>query len=180
MIAGAVLGNSALMKRVKTLRTFLGNMASPNTGWLLMRSLETLKVRMDQQAFNAQKVADFLISHPNVAKVYYLGCIKEDSPSFEIYKRQCTSSGAMLSFDIKGGEKEAFAFLNNLKMIQLAVSLGSTESLAEHPASMTHAGIEEAHFNDIIWDIEQALHSVDTGSAIEMKMETASYDGSSF
>lgn len=199
VIAGAVLGNSALMKRVKTLRTFLGNMASPNTGWLLMRSLETLKVRMDQQAFNAQKVADFLISHPNVAKVYYLGCIKEDSPSFEIYKRQCTSSGAMLSFDIKGGEKEAFAFLNNLKMIQLAVSLGSTESLAEHPASMTHAGIEEAHrielgitdslirlsigvenFNDIIWDIEQALHSVDTGSAIEMKMETASYDGSSF
>lgn len=199
VIAGAVLGNSALMKRVKTLRTFLGNMASPNTGWLLMRSLETLKVRMDQQAFNAQKVADFLISHPNVAKVYYLGCIQEDSPSFEIYKRQCTSSGAMLSFDIKGGEKEAFAFLNNLKMIQLAVSLGSTESLAEHPASMTHAGIEEAHrielgitdslirlsigvenFNDIIWDIEQALYSVDTSSAIEMKMETASYDGSSF
>lgn len=199
VIAGAVLGNSALMKRVKTLRTFLGNMASPNTGWLLMRSLETLKVRMDQQAFNAQKVADFLISHPKVAKVYYLGCIQEDSPSFEIFKKQYTSSGAMLSFDIKGGEKEAFAFLNNLKMIQLAVSLGSTESLSEHPASMTHAGIEEAHrielgitdslirlsigvenYNDIIWDIEQALYSVDTGSAIEMKMETASYDGSSF
>ena len=85
----------------------------------------------------------------------------------------------MLSFDIHGGEKEAFAFLNNLKMIQLAVSLGSTESLAEHPASMTHAGIEEVHriemgitdslirlsigvenFNDIIWDIEQALDMV--------------------
>lgn len=192
VIAGAVLGNSMLMKRVKTLRTFLGNMASPNTGWLLMRSLETLKVRMDQQAFNAQKVADFLISHPKVAKVYYLGCIQEDSLSFEIFKKQYTSSGAMLSFDIKGGEKEAFAFLNNLKMIQLAVSLGSTESLAEHPASMTHAGIEEAHrielgitdslirlsigvenFNDIIWDIEQALYSVDTSSAIKMKMETA-------
>jgi len=192
VIAGAVLGNSMLMKRVKTLRTFLGNMASPNTGWLLMRSLETLKVRMDQQAFNAQKVADFLISHPKVAKVYYLGCIQEDSLLFEIFKKQYTSSGAMLSFDIKGGEKEAFAFLNNLKMIQLAVSLGSTESLAEHPASMTHAGIEEAHrielgitdslirlsigvenFNDIIWDIEQALYSVDKSSAIKMKMETA-------
>lgn len=192
VIAGAVLGNSMLMKRVKTLRTFLGNMASPNTGWLLMRSLETLKVRMDQQAFNAQKVADFLISHPKVAKVYYLGCIQEDSLLFEIFKKQYTSSGAMLSFDIKGGEKEAFAFLNNLKMIQLAVSLGSTESLAEHPASMTHAGMEEAHrielgitdslirlsigvenFNDIIWDIEQALYSVDKSSAIKMKMETA-------
>ena len=145
VIAGAVLGNSTLMKRVKTLRTFLGNMASPNTGWLLMRSLETLKVRMDQQALNAQKVADFLISHPNVAKVYYLGCIQEGSPAFEIYKKQYTSSGAMLSFDIKGGEEEAFSFLNHLKMIQLAVSLGSTESLAEHPASMTHAGIEPSH-----------------------------------
>jgi methionine-gamma-lyase len=105
VIAGAVLGNSTLMKRVKTLRTFLGNMASPNTGWLLMRSLETLKVRMDQQALNAQKVADFLISHPNVAKVYYLGCIQEGSPAFDIYKKQYTSSGAMLSFDIKGGEE---------------------------------------------------------------------------
>ena len=180
VIAGAVLGNSTLMKRVKTLRTFLGNMASPNTGWLLMRSLETLKVRMDQQALNAQKVAEFLISHSNVAKVYYLGCIQEGSPAFEIYKKQYTSSGAMLSFDIKGGEEEAFSFLNHLKMIQLAVSLGSTESLAEHPASMTHAGIEPSHriemgitdslvrlsigvenYNDIIWDIEQALNKIE-------------------
>jgi len=199
VIAGAVLGNSTLMKRVKTLRTFLGNMASPNTGWLLMRSLETLKVRMDQQAYNAQKVADFLLSHPKVAKVYYLGNIKKDTPEYAIYKKQYNSAGAMLSFDIFGGEKEAFAFLNNLKMIQLAVSLGSTESLAEHPASMTHAGIEESHrielgikdslirlsigvenFNDIIWDIEQALLSVDTGSEIELKMETVSIDSSCF
>jgi len=200
VIAGAVLGNSSLMKRVKTLRTFLGNMASPNTGWLLMRSLETLKVRMDQQALNAQKVAEFLIDHPKVAKVYYLGCIKKDSPAFSIFKRQYTSSGAMLSFDIKGGEKEAFCFLNHLKMIQLAVSLGSTESLAEHPASMTHAGIETSHriemgitdslirlsigvenYNDIIWDIEQALNAVETvvlhtspRADDVMQMETAS------
>jgi len=179
VIAGAVLGENALIKRVKTLRTFLGNMASPNTGWLLMRSLETLKVRMDQQAFNAKKVADFLLHHPKVAKVYYLGCIQEGTTEYSIYKKQCTSSGAMLSFDIKGGEKEAFSFLNNLKMIQLAVSLGSTESLAEHPASMTHAGIEAEHriemgitdslirlsigvenFSDIIWDIEQAMNEV--------------------
>lgn len=181
VIAGAVLGNMILMKRVKTLRTFLGNMASPNTGWLLMRSLETLKVRMDQQAYNAKKVAEFLINHPKIDKVYYLGCIKEDSLAYNIYKKQYLSSGAMLSFDIKGGEKEAFFFLNQLKMIQLAVSLGSTESLAEHPASMTHAGIESAHrikmgitdslirlsigvenCNDIIWDIEQALRATES------------------
>jgi len=176
VIAGAVLGNRDLMKRVKTLRTFLGNMASPNTGWLLMRSLETLKVRMEQQAKNAEVIAQYLTKHPKVEKVYYLGLIHENSANYHTYKRQYLSPGAMLSFDIKGGEKEAFAFLNNLKLIQLAVSLGSTESLAEHPASMTHAGIEETHrkemgitdklirisvgvenYQDILWDIEQAL-----------------------
>ncbi len=179
VIAGAVLGNAPLMKRVKTLRTFLGNMASPNTGWLLMRSLETLKVRMEQQAKNAEKIAAYLSAHPKVEKVYYLGLISEKSPNYDLYKRQYLSPGAMLSFDIKGGEKEAFVFLNNLKLIQLAVSLGSTESLAEHPASMTHAGIEERHriemgitdklirisagvenHKDIVWDIDQALEKV--------------------
>lgn len=179
VIAGAVLGNAVLMKRVKTLRTFLGNMASPNTGWLLMRSLETLKVRMEQQAKNAEKIAAYLSAHPKVEKVYYLGLISEKSPNYDLYKRQYLSPGAMLSFDIKGGEKEAFVFLNNLKLIQLAVSLGSTESLAEHPASMTHAGIEERHriemgitdklirisagvenHEDIVWDIAQALEKV--------------------
>jgi methionine-gamma-lyase len=179
VIAGAVLGSASLMKRVKTLRTFLGNMASPNTGWLLMRSLETLKVRMEQQAKNAEKIAAYLVAHPKVEKVYYLGLITEHSPNYDLYKRQYLSPGAMLSFDIKGGEKEAFTFLNNLKLIQLAVSLGSTESLAEHPASMTHAGIQEQHriemgitdklirisagvenHADIVWDIDQALQMV--------------------
>lgn len=79
VIAGAVLGNAEIIKRVKTLRTFLGNMASPNTGWLLMRSLETLKVRMQKQVKNAKKVAQFLASHPKVEKVYYLGLIHEQS-----------------------------------------------------------------------------------------------------
>lgn len=179
VIAGAVLGNANLMKRVKTLRTFLGNMASPNTGWLLMRSLETLKVRMEQQASNAQKVALYLSSHPKVDKVYYLGLITSESPNYEVYRKQYLSPGAMLSFDIKGGEREAFTFLNHLKLIQLAVSLGSTESLAEHPASMTHAGIDPMHraemgitdqlirisigvehYEDLIWDIQQALDIV--------------------
>lgn len=179
VIAGAVLGSMEIVTRVKTLRTFLGNMASPNTGWLLMRSLETLKVRMEQQSFNAEKVATFLNSHPKVEKVYYLGLINEGSANYETYKRQYLSPGAMLSFDIKGGEEEAFIFLNNLKLIKLAVSLGSTESLAEHPATMTHCGIEPneriemgitgklvrlsigvEYFNDIIWDISQALDEV--------------------
>lgn len=179
LIAGAVLGNSKLMKRVRTLRTFLGNMAGPWTGWLLMRSLETLKVRMTQQAENAAKVADFLAAHPKVEKVYYLGHLPQGSSQFAIFKKQLTCAGAMVSFDIQGGEKEAFQFLDHLRLFHLAVSLGSTESLAEHPATMTHSdvsledrkemGISDKlirlsigveHFEDLIWDISQALEKV--------------------
>jgi methionine-gamma-lyase len=179
LIAGAVLGKSKYMKRVRTLRTFLGNMAGPWTGWLLMRSLETLKVRMTQQATNALEVADFLKAHPKVEKVYYLGHLEQGDPQYDIFKKQHTSAGAMVSFDIKGGEEEAFLFLNHLKLIKLAVSLGSTESLAEHPATMTHSDVSDAdrlrlgiseklvrlsigveHFSDIIWDISQALEKV--------------------
>jgi len=145
LIAGAVCGSSQVMKRVRTLRTFLGNMASPWTGWLLLRSLETLKVRMEQQCSNAIVIADYLNNHPKVEKVYYLGLLKEDDPQYAIYKRQNSAPGAMVSFDIKGGEAEAFRFLNNLHIFKLAVSLGSTESLAQHPYTMTHAGCNPEH-----------------------------------
>src|ERR1035437_1135146 len=177
VIAGACLGSNELIKRVKGLRTFLGNMASPNTGWLLLRSLETLKVRMDVQAFNANKVAEFLNNHPSVEKVYFLGNLTEkDGEQFKIKKRQCLTNGGMISFDVKGAEKEAFKFLNSLKLIKLAVSLGSTESLAEHPATMTHIDVDPIlkqelaiteklvrlsigveNYEDIIFDINQAL-----------------------
>ncbi|KXK40532.1 MAG: cystathionine beta-lyase/cystathionine gamma-synthase [Bacteroidetes bacterium OLB9] len=180
VIAGACLGSNKLMARVKALRTFLGNMASPNTAWLLLRSLETLKIRMDTQAANAEKVAAFLSAHPKVEKVYYLGNITEnDGEQFHIRNKQCLSNGAMISFDIKGGEKEAFLFLNGLKLIKLAVSLGSTESLAQHPASMTHVDVDEElkallgitpkmirlsvgveHYEDIIYDMSQALDNI--------------------
>ena len=141
LIAGAVLGCQNLMVRVKTLRTFLGNMASPHTCWLLLRSLETLKVRMEQQCRNAQAVAEYLESSPYVSKVYYLGNLEADSKAQEIYQKQYTAPGAMISFEIVGDESTAFRFLNRLSLIKLAVSLGSTESLAQHPATMTHAGM---------------------------------------
>lgn len=181
VIAGACLGSKAHISRIKGLRTFLGNMAGPWTGWLLMRSLETLKVRMEQQALNAIQVAQFLKNHPKVAHVYYLGFIPEQGNAEEqrIYSEQYTSSGAMIAFDVKGGEKEAFAFLNSLKLIKLAVSLGSTESLVEHPYTMTHADVPQEdknamnitpalirlsvgveHHEDVIADIQQALGHV--------------------
>jgi methionine-gamma-lyase len=181
VIAGACLGSKELMQRVKGLRTFLGNMASPNSGWLLLRSLETLKVRMDTQAINAEKVAAFLNTHPLVEKVYYIGNLSEkDGAQFHIKNKQCLSNGGMISFDVKGAEKDAFRFLNSLKLIKLAVSLGGTESLAEHPATMTHIDLDPAlktklsisekmvrlsigveFYEDIIYDIEQALSKID-------------------
>lgn len=181
VIAGACLGSKELMQRVKGLRTFLGNMASPNSGWLLLRSLETLKVRMDTQAINAEKVAAFLNTHPLVEKVYYIGNLSEkDGAQFQIKNKQCLSNGGMISFDVKGAEKDAFRFLNSLKLIKLAVSLGGTESLAEHPATMTHVDLDPAlknklsitekmvrlsigveFYEDIIYDIEQALTKID-------------------
>lgn len=178
VIAGACLGSKELISRVKGLRTFLGNMAGPWTGWLLMRSLETLKVRMDQQASNAEKIAEFLNDHPKVERVYYLGnTAREGTPEEKaLIERQYTSYGAMIAFDVTGGEAEAFSFLNKLKLIKLAVSLGGTESLAEHPQTMTHADVnpEEKvamniteklvrlsigveHYSDLIRDIDQAL-----------------------
>ena len=192
VIAGACLGSKELIARIKGLRTFLGNMAGPWNGWLLMRSLETLKVRMEQQAKNALEVAKFLKKHAKVDFVYYLGFIEEtgSKDEIEIFNRQFSSGGAMISFDIKGGEKEAFKFLDSLKLIKLAVSLGGTESLAEHPQTMTHADVpfEEKeqmyitdklvrlsigveHHEDIIADIDQALEKVELSNEINMSHE---------
>lgn len=175
VIAGAVLGNKSNMARIKGMRTFLGNQTSPNTAWLLMRSIETLKIRMDKQEENANHIAAFLHAHPKVEHVYYLGLLEGSQKA--IFDRQCEGNGAMVSFDVIGGEKEAFQFINNLKLIRLAVSLGGTESLVEHPASMTHAGVDKEererhnvtdklvrisvgieHYTDIISDIEQAFN----------------------
>lgn len=141
LLAGAVLGSAPLMKRVKTLRTFLGSMASPHTSWLLLRSLETLKIRMEQQARNAAAVAEFLNEHPAVGKVLYLGNLQPGTRDYDIYCRQYTSPGAMIAFEVIGGEQAAFQFMNTLKLIKIAVSLGGTESLIEHPDTMTHAGV---------------------------------------
>lgn len=179
VIAGAVSGKKEQMVRVRTLRTFLGNMTSPHTAWLLTRSLETLKLRMECQAKNAEQIADFLVNHEKVSKVYYLGLMHENDRDYDLYKKQYSSPGAMISFDIEGGEAEAFKFLNNLSLFKLAVSLGSTESLAQHPASMTHAGVDPdkrvkfgvtsslvrlsigiEHVDDLIQDLKDALDKV--------------------
>ncbi len=179
LIAGAAVGAACHLRPVGVTRTHLGTMADPWTGWLLMRSLETLQMRMTRQTETAGKVARFLAEHPKVARVRYLDLLDDADPQYELYRRQCLGPGAMISFDFDEGEPAAFRFLNALKLVKLAVSLGSTESLAEHPASMTHAGVpaEEKlrygvgdglvrlsvgveHPDDLMADLRQALEAV--------------------
>ncbi len=142
LIAGAALGSAELMAQVVETRTILGTMATPLTGWLMMRSLETLSLRMTRQMENAQKVAAFLADHRKVAKISYLGLLTPGDDGYDIYSEQCSGPGAMISVWVDGGEPEAFRFLDALQLAHLAVSLGSTETLAQHPASMTHAGVD--------------------------------------
>jgi len=142
LIAGAALGSHDIVTRIGEFRTILGTMATPHTGWLMMRSLETLSLRMRRQEENAQIVARFLADHPKVERVGYLGLLQEGDPGYATYEEQCEGPGAMISIWVHGGEEEAFRFLDSLQLVHLAVSLGSTESLAQHPASMTHAGVD--------------------------------------
>jgi methionine-gamma-lyase len=158
------------------MRTILGTMTDAHTAWLLLRSLETLKVRMDAAELGARKVAAYLSKHPRVKSVWYLGFLPKDHPDRALYEKQCATAGSTFSFEIEGGEAEAFAVLNSLKVIKLAVSLGGTETLASHPAAMTHSdvppesrkrlGITESLIrlsvgienpDDLIADLEQAL-----------------------
>ncbi|MBI1340292.1 cystathionine gamma-synthase family protein [bacterium] len=141
LIAGSVSGSDPFIAPVRVMRTILGTMSDPHTGWLLMRSLETLKLRMEAAAAGARQVAAFLRSHERVKSVWFLDFLPKTHPDRELFERQCKSAGSTFAFEIEGGEAEAFRFLNALKVFKLAVSLGGTESLASHPAAMTHSDV---------------------------------------
>jgi methionine-gamma-lyase len=146
---------------------------------MLLRSLETLELRMSRAGENAARVCGWLRDHPKVDRVGYLGFLAEGGRQADIYRRHCTGAGSTFSLYLKGGEKEAFAFLDALRIAKLAVSLGGTETLASHPAAMTHLsvaperkamlGISDSlvrisigieHADDLIADFDQALNSV--------------------
>ncbi|MEL7220239.1 MAG: PLP-dependent transferase, partial [Bacteroidota bacterium] len=148
---------------------------------------------MEQQARNAKAIADFLAERPMVNKLHYLGKLDPKSKSYEIYQRQYSSPGAMIAFEINGEEKEAFRFLNELRLIKLAVSLGSTESLVQHPASMTHIGLDARlkakigiteglirlsvgveHHEDLIADISYALDQAQELQRLEERADVSS------
>jgi methionine-gamma-lyase len=141
LVAGGVVGARELVGPIKKLRGALGTQLDPNTAWMIMRSMETLSLRMHKSAQNAASVADFLRGHPGVAGVNYLGFLAADDPRRAVFERQCGSAGSTFGFTVKGGEAEAFKMLDALQVIKLAVSLGGTESLISHPASTTHSGL---------------------------------------
>jgi methionine-gamma-lyase len=143
LVAGGIVGDKSLINQIRTLRNTIGTICDPNTAWMLLRSLETLELRMTRAGENAAKVCDFLRSHPKVEKVGYLGFLDQGSRQADIFKRHCLGAGSTFSLYLNGGEKEAFAFLDALTIAHLAVSLGGTETLASAPAAMTHLSVPE-------------------------------------
>lgn len=137
LTAGAVCGGADDVARLRHTRFEVGTTPSPGTAWLLTRSLETLRIRVEQQTSNATEVAGFLSGHGKVIRVSHLSLLEEGSSQYDIYKRQCEGPGAMVTFEIEGGEAECFRFLNAMRLVRLATSLGGTESLASHPWTMS-------------------------------------------
>jgi methionine-gamma-lyase len=142
LVAGGVVGAKALINPIRMMRNTIGTITDPNTAWMLLRSLETLELRMSRAGENAAKVCAFFRDHPKVESVGYLGFLKDDRQA-DIYQRHCTGAGSTFSLYLKGGEREAFAFLDSLKIAKLAVSLGGTETLASAPAAMTHLSVPD-------------------------------------
>lgn len=179
LIAGAAMGRKEVIRPIKALRGAIGTQLDAHSCWMLGRSLETLALRMEKADANARIVAQFLRDHAKVERVHYLPFLEAESPSAKVFRAQCTGAGSTFSFDIRGGEKAAFAFLNALQLFKLAVSLGGTESLASHPAAMTHSGVPlevrqrigvldttirlsigVEHPDDLVADVAQALAAV--------------------
>ena len=141
LIAGAALGARSVTTPIKALRGAIGTQLDPHSCWMIARSLETLALRMERANSNARIVAEALRDHHRVMQVHYLPFLPDGDPQRQVFERQCTGAGSTFSFDVTGGQAEAFAVLNRLQVFKLAVSLGGTESLASHPATTTHSGV---------------------------------------
>ena len=176
IIGGVVLGKyPALMHKIRSKRSLFGNILQPDECWILNSRLPTVYLRMNRQSENARKIAEALVGHPKIAKIYY-PTLFTDAEQKRIYDDQCTQPGGLVSIDLKGGKKAAFDFLRNVEIARDAVSLGGVETLACHPRSTTHSawsakdldeagigdglvrisfGIED--FGDLLSDFERAL-----------------------
>ncbi len=176
LLAGGVSGKAGPIHALKQLRTLLGSHLDAHTSWMVLRSLETMHLRTERAERNARAIAEFLRGHSAIASVNYVGFREPGSRAHEVFTRQCRGAGSTFTFKIFGGEPAAFRFLDRLGLIQMAVSLGGTETLICHSASTTHfnvpeerrlaVGIDEnslrisvgvEHVDDLIGDLRQAL-----------------------
>ena len=179
VIAGLVVTKQELADQIRFvgLKDMTGAVLGPQEAYYIIRGLKTFEIRMERHCKNARTIVDFLNKHPKVEKVYYPGL--ETHPGYEIAKKQMKDFGAMISFELKGGFEAGKTLLNNLKLCSLAVSLGDTETLIQHPDSMTHspytkeerevAGITDGlvrlsvgleNVEDIIADLEYGLEKI--------------------
>ncbi|MEH6825369.1 MAG: methionine gamma-lyase [Motiliproteus sp.] len=179
LIAGAVIGDAETLQHIRVfgLKDMTGAVISPMTAFLVLRGLKTLELRMERHCSNALTLATQLTAHPSVEQVFYPGL--KDNPYYGLCLQQMSLPGGMIAFELKGGYEAGCAFMNKLKMIKRAVSLGDAESLCQHPASMTHStytpqereshGITEGlvrisvgleSIDDIYADVHQALTSM--------------------
>jgi cystathionine gamma-lyase len=140
LIGGTVvLDNGELFERLAFIQNAVGGVPGPMDAWLVLRGLKTLAVRMREHEKNARRVADFLVAHASVRRVFYPGL--PDHPQHELAKRQMTGFGGMIAFEVEGGLEEARRVVERTQLFTLAESLGGVESLIELPALMTHASI---------------------------------------
>ena len=179
VIAGLVITNKELADQIRFvgLKDMTGAVLGPQDAYYIIRGMKTFEIRMERHCKNAKKVVEFLNKHSKIERVYYPGL--ETHPGHEIAKKQMKDFGAMISFELKGGFEAGKTLLNSLKLCSLAVSLGDTETLIQHPASMTHspytkeereaAGITDGlvrlsvgleNVEDIIADLEQGLEKI--------------------
>ncbi len=140
IVGGALIAKDPeVYKKLRQTMVYLGGNMDPHQAYLVNRGLKTLSVRMERSMYNAGKVAEFLENHPKVEWVKYPGL--KSHPQHELAKKQMAGFGAMISFGLKGGYSAGEKMMNNVHLAMLAVSLGGVETLIQHPASMTHAGL---------------------------------------
>ncbi len=179
LVAGGCVGSEKMLTPIRMMRNTIGTITDPHTAWMLLRSMETLELRMNRAGQNAATVCAYLRDHPKVERVGYLGFLEPGSRQADIFARHCSGAGSTFSLLVNGGEAEAFRLLDHLLLVKLAVSLGGTESLASHPAAMTHLSVAPARKaelgitdnlvrvsigvedpDDLVADFEQALAAV--------------------
>jgi methionine-gamma-lyase len=175
VVAGIIVADSEKIATIKmTTLKDMGATISPHDAWLIIRGLKTLAIRMERHCQNAQHVAEYLEAHPAVREVFYPGL--PSHPGYRFLGEQMQGAGGVLAFELNASLEQSRYFINQCRLLSLAVSLGDAESLIQHPASMTHspytpeerqmAGISDGlirvsvgleHVDDIIADLEQAL-----------------------